>query len=106
MEGAVFTLVLQECALVLQKYVGVSFLVVWDEEMGEGDEGELESKGVKKFWGRGSRDETGQASCGSYLFSLDCCYPVIVSRGQTLCLRLLGKGIMSLQSAHSGVAFC
>lgn len=78
-EGAVFTLVLQECALVLQKCVGVSFLVVRDEEMGEGGEGDLESKGVKKFWGRGSRDETGQASCSSYyLFPLDCCYPALV----------------------------
>lgn len=87
-EGAVFTLVLQECALVLQKCVGISFLVVRDEEMGEGGEGELESKGVKKFWRRGSRDETGQASCSSYLFPLDCCYPALVPRGQALCLRL------------------
>lgn len=80
--------------------------MVQDEEMGEGVEGELESKGVKKFWGGGSRDETSQASCGSYLFPLDCCYPALIPRGQTLCLRLLGKGITSLQSAHSGVAFC
>lgn len=34
--------------------------MVRDEEMGEGGEEELESKGMKNFWGRGSRDETGQ----------------------------------------------
>lgn len=58
--GAVFALVPQECALVLQECVRFSFLVLRDEEVGEGGKGELEGKGVKKFWGRGSRDETGQ----------------------------------------------
>lgn len=58
--GAVFALVPQECALILQRCVRVSLLVVGDEEMGQGGEGELESKGMTNFWGRGSRDETGQ----------------------------------------------
>lgn len=81
--GAVFALVPQECALVLQECVRVSFLVVLDEEVGEGGKGELESKGVKNSGEEEVEMRLARASCRRYLFLLDCCYPALVPREQT-----------------------